>query len=60
MYLMIELYCSVCGRNNNLSMVQGTIICLACLDKIKKETQNKGSGLSEEVAVAIKENDIYD
>ena len=58
---MTDWSCSVCGSKERLiTMVQATIICIPCLDEIKKATQNKGSALSEEVAVAVKENDIYD
>ena len=52
--------CSICGQPHELSMVQATIICMKCLDEIKKQTQQSGTGLQEEVIKTIKENDIYD
>ena len=59
---MADWYCSVCGAGHDkgLTMIQATIICMKCLDEVKKQTQQQGTGLQEEVIKNIKENDIYD
>lgn len=57
---LTDWHCSVCGKKDDIALVQGTTICIPCLDAIKKETQQHGTGLAEQVAVAVKENDIYD
>lgn len=54
--------CSVCyGVDKPRTMVQGTVICIKCLEEAKKNAQNDPSELEYNINKEIaKENDIYD
>ena len=61
---MTNFICSVCKKEESLTMIQGTVICTTCLEKVTKEAKDKEETLITSMAdKIIKENtleDIYD
>ncbi len=58
---MTDWFCSVCFKDESLTQVAGTIICIKCLAKVAEQNRNNDNSLKEDLKKAIvKENDIYD
>ena len=59
---MADYYCSVCWNkeSNKVTTIAGTVICVVCLDKVRKSEAETLKGKLAEVIEQPKEHDIYD